>query len=111
MGDDIVWPAWKHAAACQGGEGVANPSEHTDEVQYSVSKDMVRFETFQTEDEAKVAGKPGSSAIGHAKRFYRAYSPMADVIKDSIETIVQFLNINVALGFEWQLGRDWKECH
>lgn len=91
--------------------GVSQMIVYHDEVQYSVSKDMVRFETFQTEDEAKVAGKPGSSATGHAKRFYRAYSPMADVIKDSIETIVQFLNINVALGFEWQLGRDWKETH
>lgn len=72
---------------------------------------MVRFETFSDEAEAKVAGKPGSSAVGHAKRFYRAYSPMHDTIKASIEHVVKDLKIAVELGFEYQVGLDWYQCH
>lgn len=91
--------------------GVSQMIVYHDEVQYSVSKDLVRFETFETEEQAKAGGKPGSSAVGHAKRFYRAYSPMYDVIKDSIAKVVRDLRINVELGFEYQVGRDWHECH
>lgn len=92
-------------------EGVSQLIVYHDEVQYSVSRSMVRFETFEDKDSAKVAGKEGSSAIGHGKKFYRAYSPMHDIIKESIATVVTALKINVELGFEWQVGQDWAQCH
>lgn len=92
-------------------EGVSQLIVYHDEVQYSVSRSLVRFEVFDDEEAAKAAGKPGSSAVGHGKKFYRAYSPMHDIIKDSIAQVVTDLKINVELGFEYQVGSDWASCH
>lgn len=91
--------------------GVSQLIVYHDEVQYSVSRDLVKFEMFDDESSAKANAKPGSSAIGHGKRWYRAYSPMHDVIKSSIENVVEDLKINVELGFEYQVGMDWQSCH
>lgn len=91
--------------------GVSQMIVYHDEVQYSVSRDMVRFETFSDEEQAKAAGRSGSSAVGHGKKFYRAYSPMHDTIKASIEHVVKDLKIAVELGFEYQVGLDWYQCH
>lgn len=91
--------------------GVSQLIVYHDEVQYSVSRDLVRFEVFDDEASAKANAKPGSSAIGHGKKWYRAYSPMHDIIKSSIENVVKDLKINVELGFEYQVGMDWESTH
>ena len=82
-----------------------------DEAQYSVSKDLVTFHTFKTEEGAEAFKKPLISAAQHGKLWYRAESPIAKVINDSIERVVKDLKLKVELGFEWKTGKDWAGCH
>ena len=83
-----------------------------DEGQFSVHQSLVSFKIFATEDEAKGAQTPDSSAVCHVKdKYFLAYSPVAGIIREAIDEATKILNFRVPLGFEWQVGDNWASCH
>lgn len=83
-----------------------------DEGQFSVHQSLVSFKIFATEDEAKEAQTPDSSAVCHVNgKYFLAYSPVAGIIREAIDEATKILNFRVPLGFEWQVGDNWASCH
>lgn len=83
-----------------------------DEGQYSVHQKLVTFKVFETEEEAKKAQTPDSSAVCHVNdKYFLAYSPVAGIIREAIDEGTKVLNFRVPLGFEWQVGDNWASCH
>jgi hypothetical protein len=83
-----------------------------DEGQFSVHQSLVSFKIFATEDEAKGAQTPDSSAVCHVNdKYFLAYSPVAGIIREAIDEATKILNFKVPLGFEWQVGDNWASCH
>jgi hypothetical protein len=88
-----------------------------DECQLFLTKNMVKFEMFDTEEQAKeyvknFKGDGQLSAIGHGKVWY--VCPPNDVskaIEYGIQKTQELLKLNVNLGYEWIVGRNWFECH
>lgn len=83
-----------------------------DEAQYSVHKSLVKFKVFKTEEEAKASVCLGSSTVGHiGDNYFVAFSPLSEIIANSIEKTEKLLKLNVHLGFEWACGTQWATCH
>lgn len=83
-----------------------------DEGQFSVHQSLVTFKIFPTEEEAKEAQTPDSSAVCHVNgKYFLAYSPVAGIIREAIDEATKILNFRVPLGFEWQVGDNWASCH
>lgn len=75
-------------------------------------KSLVKYKIFKTEEEAKAAVTSDSSAVCHiGDKYFLAYSPVAEVIREGIASAVDLLKLEVELGFEWQVGSNWAECH
>ena len=55
-GDDIVWSAWKHAAARKSGLGLTNPTERHDQVAKKAQELKRDMETILLESTAEAAG-------------------------------------------------------
>lgn len=83
-----------------------------DEAQFSVHKSLVSFKVFKTEEQAKTALTKGSSTVCHiGDKYFVAFSPVSEVIQESISKTEKLLKLNVNLGFEWACGSTWSECH
>lgn len=88
-----------------------------DECQIFLTKKLVKFEMFESKELAKefiknYSGKEQLSAIGHGKVWY--VCPPNDVsraIEHGIKETESLLKLNVNLGYEWIVGRNWHECH
>lgn len=88
--------------------------EMHDEVQAFVKKNLISFKTFDTKEAAEEAAakEVNASSVGHAKRWY--YCPENTVSKclmESLNILQKELALNVPLGVEWVVGRNWLECH
>lgn len=84
-----------------------------DEGQYSIHKSLVTINGFDTEEEAESAITPESSAVSHiGDKFFVSTAPlMYKIIKESIEETTAFLNFRLHLGFEYKIGRNWRDTH
>jgi len=88
--------------------------EMHDEVQAFVKKHLISFKTFDTKEAAEEAAAKdvNASSVGHAKKLY--YCPENTVSKclmESLNVLQKELALNVPLGVEWIVGRNWLECH
>ncbi len=85
-----------------------------DEAQLSISRDLIKYHCFDTEEDAKACRKQGGhlmSAVGHGKKWYVAESEIAEWIEDAINEVTDMFKLNVPLAFEWNSGRNWAQCH
>lgn len=91
--------------------------EYHDECQLAIRKDLVKFEIFDTEEQAlefveKWSGEGQLSTIAHARKYYVVYpNVVSQAITNAITRTEELLKMNVKYGFEWVVGRNWYECH
>jgi hypothetical protein len=92
--------------------------EMHDEAQLYINPKLAKFKIFKEEQEAKdfVASwnEQGQlSEIGHTEKGYYIALPniVSEIIDKSIKKATLLLKLNVPLGFGWQIGRNWSECH
>ena len=98
---------------------VCSMIEYHDESQLLTSPKFYKFKVFATEEEAKNFTKNWDtslgqlSAIGHSGKGY--YIALPNVVSKGVEAAFlkteELLKTNVSLGFEWVVGRTWKDCH
>ena len=98
---------------------VCSMIEYHDESQLLTSPKFYKFKVFATEEEAKNFTKNWDtslgqlSAIGHSGKGY--YIALPNVLSKGVEAAFlkteELLKTNVSLGFEWVVGRTWKDCH
>lgn len=88
-----------------------------DENQAVTKRDLIDFEIFETEEEAKEftnnwTGEGQLSSIGHGKKFY-VCTPniISNSITASINEVEMLLKLKVPIAIEWVVGRNWYECH
>jgi len=86
-----------------------------DEAQFELSKSLVKFKMFATEEEAKAFKEEGKvwSDVGHAPdgRYYRAYSIVGELASKAITEAGKYYKLNVELTAGYQIGRNWANCH
>lgn len=99
---------------------VCSMIEYHDECQWQVNPKLLNFKIFNTEDEAKFFVKNWNktdgelSSISHGKNdtFYISLpNVVSKAISKAIEDATKLLKLNVPLGMEWIVGKNWKECH
>lgn len=103
----------------EGKPDVCSMIEYHDENQLLTSPKFYKFETFKTEEEAKSFSKEWDrskgdlSAIGHSDKGYYIALPniVSKGVQDAITKTEEILNLNVGLGFEWVVGKNWFQCH
>ena len=99
-----------------------NPIEYHDENQLAVRKDLrvLRLTSFKTEAEAQ---EYKNSYVGDqlsnikvfsdpSKGFYICEpNPISLAIKHATQKTEKLLSLKFELGFEWDLGKNWYQCH
>lgn len=89
-----------------------------DEEQLAISRDLFRYKVFNTEQKAKdfVEGWEGnmlSPITKNSKGKYLIVLPniVSEKIGEAIDEVNKLFNLPLPLGYEWMVGRNWKECH
>lgn len=84
-----------------------------DESQFEISKDLVKFKMFKTEEEAEAFDEPHWSDVGKAPdgRYYRAYSIVGELAQKAVTEAGKYYNLNVELTAGYQIGQNWRDCH
>lgn len=88
-----------------------------DESQYMIDPQLVKFEVFETEEEAESFTKNWSgnnqlSTVSHGKKWYVALpNPLSVSIENATSRVEKLLKLDFKLGFDWVVGRNWKQCH
>jgi hypothetical protein len=96
---------------------VCSMIEYHDECQYYVSPKLVKFETFDTEEEAEAfvknwQGEDQLSAVSHGAKWYVTLpNVVSKTISSSIKQTEKLVNLNVPLGFEFIVSNTWYGCH
>ena len=96
-----------------------------DEGQFEISKSLVKWKKFATEEDAKAFQKE-QKALGvywsepvhsegkggsHSTCVYAAYSDATQIVWESVNKVSKDLKLNVPLAIEFVFGMDWKQCH
>lgn len=85
-----------------------------DEAQLEVAKSLVKFKKFSSEEEAKAFKKDNpnwSNIMETDKGIFVGYSLVGELMREAVkETSVHF-KLNVALDADYDIGRNWAECH
>lgn len=93
---------------------VLNMIDYHDEQALFVRKPLIKFNTFDSEEEA-IAAKTNcanSSDIGHGKKYYFVENnAITQCIYDAVACAGETLNLRVKLGIAWSVGRNWYETH
>jgi hypothetical protein len=100
----------------KGKPDVAEMISYHDEAQLAVKQGLIKYKIFNTEEEAKdfVKNWEGEqlSAISEGKFWYVALpNDVSIAIRNGINRAVEILQLNVPLGYEWIVARDWYGCH
>jgi hypothetical protein len=99
---------WKNMDYCQ--QLIA----YHDEAQLEVSKKMVKWKLFATEDEAKAFKKlhPTWSDVGHSEKgYYVGWCKAGELAIESVREAGQYYKLNVELTAGYMLGTNWATCH
>jgi uncharacterized membrane protein YkvA (DUF1232 family) len=92
--------------------------EYHDEAQLAVNPKLLSFKTFDTEEEAQVFVNENKienysiSTISHGKKYYVCIpNDVSKAIEDGVKQASELLKLNVPLGIEWVVGKNWSQCH
>lgn len=100
---------WKSKQYCQ--QMIA----YHDEAQSEVSKSLVKFKKFATEEEAKAfvcpEGKVWSEIIHNDKGWFRAYCRAGELATMAVTQAGEYYKLNVQLTAGYTVGRNWAETH
>ena len=91
-----------------------------DEAQSELTKDLVKFKIFDTEEECQewknkiedTTGKIWGDVL-HAPdgRFYTAYSRAGELASEAVTEAGEYYKLNVPLTAGYMIARNWRECH
>lgn len=95
---------------------VCSMIEYHDEAQIAVKSGLIKFQTFDSEEEAEafVENYKGGqlSSIAQGKKWFVALpNDVSKAIDKAIKKTCELLKLNVPLGFEWTVGKNWYDCH
>lgn len=99
---------WKNASYAQ--QLIA----YHDEGQFEITPDLVKWKSFATEEAAKdfLKANKGWYGVKEAKgRFFCGYSEVGELAVQAVEEAGKIYKLNVPLGAEYALGRNWRDCH
>lgn len=87
-----------------------------DEQQLYCNPKFFKFETFDTEEEAKDFVKNWDGAqlsdISYGKKYYVVLpNIISDTIEEAIKEMEQILKLNVPLGYAYAVANNWYGCH
>ncbi|MNG01550.1 hypothetical protein D3C84_845380 [compost metagenome] len=87
-----------------------------DEAQLEVRQDMVKFKTFETEEQAKEFKNNQEEIWSDIKPspkggFYVAYCRAGELAAQAVKEAGEYYKLNVELTAGYMLGRNWKDCH
>lgn len=105
---DFFVEDWQNMAFCQ--QMIA----YHDESQLEISKALVEFKKFSSEEEAKTfkdQDKTWSEVIHSDRGWFRAYCRAGELATQAVLEAGKFYNLNVDLTAGYIIGRNWKECH
>lgn len=107
---DFFKDDWKNKDFCQ--QLIA----YHDEAQLEVKQSLVKFKTFETEEEAKAFKEQQKEIWSDIKPspkggFYVAYARAGELAAESVKEAGEYYNLNVELTAGYMLGRDWAACH
>jgi DNA polymerase I-like protein with 3'-5' exonuclease and polymerase domains len=97
---------------------VCSMIEYHDEVQLQIDAKFCKVKTFATEEEAVTfqqtfaKGKLGDIApLGDGRFYITLPSKISEVIEEAIALTGAMLGLNVPLGFNYTINRNWADCH
>lgn len=87
-----------------------------DEAQLEVKQSMVKFKTFETEEEAKRFKEEQKEIWSDIKPspkggFYVAYCRAGELAALAVKEAGEYYKLNVELTAGYMLGRNWRDCH
>lgn len=93
--------------------------EYHDECQLYLRKDknIVKFKTFESEEEAKqfiksYESETQLSALSEGKKWYVALpNDVSVAVENAMKETERILKLNVSLGYEWIVNTTWYGCH
>lgn len=90
-------------------------SMHDEQALYCNPK-LLKFKTFESEEEAKnfVKNWKGEqlSAVGHGSKYFVCLPNIVSrSIQKAIDTTESRLKMRVTFGYEYMLGKNWAQCH
>ncbi|MEX0595699.1 MAG: DNA polymerase [Candidatus Paceibacterota bacterium] len=101
----------------KGKPDVGEMISYHDEQQLAVNPKLIDIKTFESEEEAKnfvenFKGEYKLSSLKKEKKWYVALpSELSKSIEDSVDLTNSFLNLNVPLGIEYDVHKNWFGCH
>lgn len=106
---DFFKEDWRNKKYCQ--QMIA----YHDEAQLELSRELVKFKIFDTEEEAKDFCEEGRvwSDVGHAKdgRFFRSWCRAGELAVESVREAGLYYKLNVELTSGYVVGNSWANCH
>lgn len=88
-----------------------------DEVQLAIPKTMFSADYFESEEEAKQFKTDNHSltSVHYSENLDKYYivkpNVLTEKIEESISDVEKIFNMNVSLGYEFECGRSWADCH
>lgn len=102
----------------KGKPDVCSMIEMHDEAQLVVNPNLIKVKTFKTKEEAKefVEKWSGEYTLSSIKKGFKDYfvtlpNVVSKAIADAIKNTEKELKIKVDMGFDWDVGRTWEDCH
>lgn len=91
-----------------------------DEAQCEVTRDLIEFKTFDTEQECadfKSYQESSTDRVwgdvkeGKGGKFFTSYSLAGQLAAESVKESGEYYKLNVELTAGYMFGRNWKDCH
>lgn len=101
----------------EGSVDVCSMIEYHDECQLFLTKNIPTFEVFKTKEEAVSftdtwKGKEQLSAISEGNSWYVSLpNDVSIAVNSAIKKTEKILKLNVELGYEWIISKNWYGCH
>lgn len=105
---DFFKEDWRAKPFCQ------QMCAYHDEAQSEISKSLVTFKMFDSEEEARTfKDSKVWSDIGKAKngKYFRAYCKAGELAVESVKEAGEYYKLNVELTAGYVIGTDWASCH
>ena len=85
-----------------------------DELEEEVSKDLVKWRKFNSEEEAvsfKITEGRGSEVISKGGSYFVALCEVGDVMHESMAKAGEYVNMGIPFTSDWAIGKNWAEIH
>jgi len=88
--------------------------ELLDECQWQVSPDLIDMYEFDSKEEAQafeIKGKILSNTKKVGDKFVRGWSEVGQTFAETMAEAGEYYNFRVALAADYDIGKNWADCH